>query len=123
MLFLLFIPSHTTNLIKLRYQMNLLKTVVIVASAAGLSLGATIAAADGAALYAAKGCVGCHGAEGKAPIMPVYPKLAGQNAAYCEKQIADIKAGTRGNSPLMVGMVAGLTEAETAEICTYLAEE
>jgi cytochrome c len=103
--------------------MKLLNTFVIAASVAGLSLGATLAAADGAALYAAKGCISCHGAEGKAPIMPVYPRLAGQNATYCEKQIADIKTGTRGNSPLMVGMVAGLSEAETAEICTYLAEK
>jgi cytochrome c len=103
--------------------MKLLKTVVIAASVAGLSMGATIAAADGAALFAGKGCAGCHGAGGKAPIMPVYPKLAGQNAAYCQKQIADIKAGTRGNAPLMVGMVAGLSEAEATEICTYIAGE
>jgi cytochrome c len=103
--------------------MKLLKTVVIAASIAGLSMGAASVAADGAALYAAKGCIGCHGAEGKAPIMPMYPKLAGQNAAYCEKQITEIKAGTRANAPLMVGMVAGLSGEEATEICTYLASE
>jgi cytochrome c len=47
--------------------------------------------ADGAALYAEKTCVACHGKEGKKPLTPTYPKLAGQNAAYIEQQMLDIQ--------------------------------
>ncbi|KOR29152.1 hypothetical protein TI03_03035 [Achromatium sp. WMS1] len=100
--------------------MKLLQKIAVGVSIVGLSVGAANVAADGATLYNTRGCASCHGADGKTTIMPVYPILAGQNAAYCEKQIKDIKAGTRGNSPLMVGMVAGLSAAETKEICNYL---
>ena len=45
---------------------------------AGIAMAASLSfntmAADGAALYN-KLCQTCHGAEGKAPIMPQYPKL------------------------------------------------
>ena len=101
------------------------KTVGLVAlfvAVIALSSGSAMAQ-DGKALYAAKGCPACHGADGKAPIMPVYPKLAGQNAAYAEQQIKDFKANKRTNAQaaLMMGMVAALTDAEIKAITTYLA--
>ena len=39
-------------------------------------------------------CAACHGVEGKA-LIPNYPHLAGQNAAYAEQQMKDIKSGAR----------------------------
>ncbi len=54
-----------------------MKTIAMFAGAALLSLGlaGNAAAADGAALYASKGCAACHGADANTPIMPAYPKL------------------------------------------------
>ncbi len=51
-------------------------------------------AEDGKALYAARGCVACHGADGARPLAAT-PALAGQNAAYLERQMTEIADGTR----------------------------
>jgi len=47
--------------------------------------GATTAT-NGAALYQSKTCVACHGADAKTPLLPIYPKLAGQNKDYALAQ-------------------------------------
>ncbi|MEW5992783.1 MAG: cytochrome c [Candidatus Zixiibacteriota bacterium] len=62
-----------------------------------LLVNGTALALDGATLYKTKTCVACHGAEAKAPVLPSYPKLAGQNAAYALQQMKDIKSGARNN--------------------------
>jgi len=95
-----------------------------IAAAAALSMGlAGTASADGAALYAAKACNTCHGADAKTPIMPVYPKLAGQNKEYVAAQIKDIRDGKRTNglTAAMKPMVATLTDAEVDEVAAYIA--
>ncbi len=80
-------------------------------------------AADGKALYTEKNCHTCHGADGKAPIMPLYPKLAGQNKEYMVKQMQDIKSGARSNgmSMAMKAMVANVSDEEFEAIAAYLA--
>ena len=60
---------------------------------ATLASGGVIA--DGAALYAEKTCIACHGKEGKKPMTPTFPKLAGQNAAYMEQQMRGDNPGAR----------------------------
>jgi len=101
------------------------KTFAIVAGAALLSLGLSgnVAAAAGAALYTAKGCSACHGADAKSPIMPVYPKLAGQNAGYALNQMKDIKSGARANgqSAAMKGIVMAISDEELKAIADWLA--
>ncbi len=93
----------------------------------GLSLAASFsfnaAAADGAALYTAKSCQTCHGAEGKAPIMGMYPKLNGQNKDYLLAQMKDIKSGKRNNGMTMAmkAMVSTVTDEEFEAIADYLA--
>lgn len=79
-------------------------------------------AADGEKLYTEKLCVTCHGAEGKAPIMPLYPKVNGQSKEYTTAQIKMIKDGTRagGLTVAMKAMVATLTDEEIAAISEYL---
>ena len=52
-------------------------------------------AADGKKLYMT--CAACHGKDGKTPIMPAYPKIAGQNKEYVLQQIKDIMSGKRAN--------------------------
>lgn len=102
------------------------RTVILATGVAGLMLGLVgTAAADGGALYASKLCSTCHGADGKAPIMPSYPKLAGQNADYTLQQIKDIRDGKRtsGQSAAMMGVVKGqnLSDADAKEIAAWLA--
>ncbi|MES9903061.1 MAG: c-type cytochrome [Sedimenticola sp.] len=103
-----------------------MKAITIIAGVALLSLGlAGNAAAGGAELYVAKGCAACHGADANTPIMPVYPKLAGQSAAYALNQINDIKSGARANgqSIAMKGLVATVPDAELKEIADWLATQ
>jgi cytochrome c len=102
--------------------MKVIKTAVVAAGMAGILLGATNASAD-AALYTAKLCNTCHGADGNTPIQPTYPKLAGQNSAYCQQQVKDIKGGVRTNgmTAAMKPLVAAVTDEEITKICDYLA--
>ncbi|MEE9350731.1 MAG: c-type cytochrome [Thiotrichaceae bacterium] len=80
------------------------------------------AMADGAALYTAKGCAACHGADAKSPIMPAYPAIAGQSNEYLTQQMTDIKTGDRSNgqSGVMKGVMAAVSDAEIAEMATYI---
>jgi len=105
--------------------MTMIKTAIVAASVAGLLMGAANVSADGAALFTAKMCSTCHGAGGKAPIMPTYPKLAGQNDGYCQEQVKDIRDGKRTNGMAMVmkPLVAAVSDAEVAELCAYVASE
>ena len=82
------------------------------------------AMADGAALYAEKTCIACHGKDAKKPLTPEYPKLAGQNAKYAERQMLDIKSGVRanGNAAAMKGVMHLVTEDEIKELAKYLSE-
>ncbi|WP_304956575.1 c-type cytochrome [endosymbiont of Lamellibrachia barhami] len=101
-----------------------MKTLVLTASAAVLSLGmiGSVAAADGAALFKAKTCFSCHGQDAKTPIMPMYPKLAGQSADYALNQMKDIKSGARNNgqTAAMKGIMAMVSEDEMKAIAQWL---
>lgn len=79
-------------------------------------------AADGKALYTAKGCSACHGADAKSPIMPAYPKVAGQSKEYTVQQLNDIKSGARSNglSAAMKGVMAAVSDDEISAISEYL---
>ena len=57
-----------------------MKLVMTLLAAAFIAAPA-IAAPYGAALYKDKTCNACHGPKGDKPLMPNYPKVAGQNAA------------------------------------------
>ena len=83
----------------------------------------TAIAADGAALYVSKGCTACHGADAKSAIMPTYPNLAGQSAAYMLAQMKDFKSGARNNgqSAVMKGIVATITDEELDALAKYIA--
>lgn len=103
--------------------MKMLKVGIVAATTISMGLGTAVAFADGAQLYTSKLCVTCHGAEGKAPLIPAYPKLAGIEAARCNEQAMAIRDGKRttGLSVAMKGTVAAVTDAEFTEICSYLA--
>jgi cytochrome c len=82
------------------------------------------ALADGKALYLEKTCIACHGKDAKKPLTPEYPKLAGQNAKYAERQMLDIKSGARanGNSAAMKGVMHLVSDEEIKELAKYLSE-
>ncbi len=102
--------------------MKMIKSMILTAGVAGMLMGATAASAD-AALYTAKLCQTCHGADAKSPIQPTYPKLAGQNSGYCQQQVKDIKSGARANgmSMAMKPLVQALSDDDIAKICDYVA--
>ncbi len=90
---------------------------------AGALAGGQAMALDGAALYKTKTCIACHGADAKTPVMPMYPKIAGQNVAYAVQQMKDIKSGARANgmSAAMKGVMHLVSEEEMQAIAEWLA--
>ncbi|MBM3390869.1 MAG: cytochrome c [Betaproteobacteria bacterium] len=102
-----------------------MKRISMIAVLAGLTFGAGNALAlDGAKLYQEKTCVACHGKDGKKTLTPNYPKVAGQNAAYAEQQMKDIKSGARANgqSAAMKGVMHLVNDAEIKALAEYLAK-
>lgn len=79
-------------------------------------------AADGAALYLDKTCWSCHGKDGKKTLTPAFPKIAGQNAAYAEQQMKDIKSGVRANgqAAAMKGVMELVNDEEIKALATYI---
>lgn len=92
--------------------------------AAALAVSVPTFAADGAKLYQEKTCVACHGKDAKTPLLPVYPRLAGQSAAYAEQQMKDIKSGARANgqSAAMKGVMHLVSDAEIKALADYLSK-
>ncbi len=106
--------------------MNKIKSIGMLAGAAVISLGlvGTAAAADGAALYKSKACASCHGPDGDTPIMPIYPKLRGQNVEYAVNQMKDIKSGKRNNgqTAAMKAIIMQVSDDEMKAIAEWLAK-
>jgi cytochrome c553 len=82
--------------------------------------------ARGAATYAAK-CAGCHGDEGQGSTAQsttlgeqgIFPRLAGQPAAYLYRQLWSFAHGWR-MSTAMPPLADGLTEADWTDIAVHL---
>ena len=66
-------------------------------------------------------CAACHGANGNSS-NPLWPTLAGQNAAYLLKQLADYKAGRR-NDPNMNPIVQQLTAQDMKDLAAYYSSQ
>jgi len=66
-------------------------------------------------------CAACHGADGNSPAA-MFPKLAGQNAAYLVKQLNDIKSGKR---PVveMTGLLDAMSDQDLADIAAFYAKQ
>lgn len=83
-----------------------------------LSAGAEAAKGDPAAGKAAAAvCGSCHGADGKA-LVPAYPNLGGQHAAYTAKQLTEFRDGIRVNA-LMSPMAAALTDQGILDLAAF----
>ena len=93
---------------------------------AGLS-AATAAGAeplDGETLFNQRTCFTCHGKDGKTPILPAYPLIAGQNAEYSLQQMRDIKSGARtnGNTAAMRGVMGLVNDDEMKILAEYISQ-
>ena len=66
-------------------------------------------------------CSACHGPDGNS-INPIWPKLAGQHAAYLAKQIRAFRDGVRVD-PTMAPMVAPLKDEDIDDIAAYYASQ
>lgn len=64
-------------------------------------------------------CAACHAADGNS-VITTNPKLAGQHAAYLNKQLSNFKEGTRAN-PVMAGVVANLNPEDMKNLATFFA--
>ncbi len=87
---------------------------------------AETAAAGGKALFAA--CVACHGAAATGNAALQAPALAGQDAAYLERQLRNFRAGVRGgdgaevSAVQMRGMAMAIaTDSDVAELAAWMA--
>jgi len=65
-------------------------------------------------------CAGCHGLDGKS-VSPGFPNLAGQDIVYLKNQLINYRNKTRtgGQSALMYGMAAGLSDTDIDNLAAY----
>ena len=97
-----------------------MKFVLATVLALGLAFnGSAFAdAAAGQSTYAAKGCIGCHGPNGKSAVA-TYPSLAGKDAAFVKQNLTDFRSGAR-QSATMNAMAAALTDADIDNLAAYI---
>ncbi len=65
-------------------------------------------------------CMACHGPTG-AGIPPLYPRLAGQHAAYTADQMRQFRSGARNNNAPMSGIARYMTDAEIEAVSDFIA--
>jgi cytochrome c553 len=73
-----------------------------------------------AAPAAAERCASCHGADGREPVTPDVPRIAGQKVNYLAQVLREYRDGTRVNA-LMQPQVAELKDDDIAELARYFA--
>ena len=74
-------------------------------------------APDATTLVSEKGCVACHGIDGKATA-PIYPNLNGQWEKYLRQQLFKYRSGERNNA-IMNGFAASLTDEEIRALAQH----
>jgi cytochrome c553 len=81
-------------------------------------------AQSGAAVYAATGCVGCHGGSGIS-VNPEWPILAGQRSPYLYKMLLDYRAGrVQGQgAAMMAAVTANLNEQQISDVSVWLSQQ
>ena len=102
-----------------RYLLVLLMVVGLIAASM-----ASAETPDGETLFNERTCFTCHGKDGKTPILPFYPIIAGQNAEYVLQQLKDIKSGARdnGNTAAMRGVMHLVNEDEMKLLADYISK-
>lgn len=63
-------------------------------------------------------CVDCHGANGNAPIAPIYPKIGGQYSDYIAHALQAYRSGAR-EQALMSSQAQDLTDQQIADLAAW----
>ena len=71
--------------------------------------------------HGAPACQSCHGADGGGQAAAGFPRLAGLDAAYLARQLADYVAGTRTNA-VMQPIARALSSDERQALATYYSQ-
>lgn len=102
---------------------------LVIALVSGGFLAAQGKAASVQYLFAEKGCVGCHGEDGRQSVDAI-PVLAGQNAGYLLRQMQDVVGGRRVAGPgadgqprtkAMKDVMAGVGDEDLRAMADWLA--
>ena len=101
-----------------------MKQILVAVMAAAISVSAVAAGDAAAGKGKVAACAGCHGMNGKA-MVPTYPNLAGQNAAYLEGALKAYKTQERKGyqAAIMYGMAAALSDQDIADISAFYASQ
>ena len=107
--------------------MKLALVTAVLLSSIGLMNTVNAASVDkGQALVEKANCASCHGAGLNAPILPAYPKLAGQYPDYLYYALKAYKVGNGNpqygrNNAVMGSQVQSFTDADLKDIAAYIA--
>ena len=88
------------------------------------SLAIFVEAADSEAGRAkAAMCQGCHGMDGNSKV-PIFPKLAGQHAAYLESALKAYRNGLRtsASAAQMIPMASALSDEDIADLAAFFSQ-
>ena len=103
-----------------------MKSLPIITMAMLLLVQSIVLRADEKVTAKYQPCIACHGDEGQGNVTLGAPALAGQGAAYLERQLMNFKTGIRGNAPgdspgaQMKVMANTLAVADIAPMANYL---
>ncbi len=107
--------------------MKVALVTAVLLSSLSLAHVANAASVDkGQTLVEKANCASCHGAGLNAPILPVYPKLAGQYADYIYYALKAYKVGNGNaqygrNNAIMGSQVQNFSDADMQDIGAYIA--
>ena len=95
----------------------------VLLSSIGIANAANIA--NGQALVEKGNCASCHGTGLNAPILPTYPKLAGQYSDYLYYALKAYQVGNGNaqygrNNAVMSSQVAAFSDADLHDIAAYV---
>ena len=101
-------------------------TAVLMASVGAVNIAQAASVDKGRAIVEKANCASCHGAGLNAPILPAYPKLAGQYADYLFYSLKAYKVGNSNaqygrNNAVMGSQVQAYTDADLQDISAYIA--
>ena len=101
-------------------------TAVLFSSISLMNVASASSLDKGQALVEKGKCASCHGAGLNAPVLPIYPKLAGQYPDYLFYTLKSYKVGSGNpqygrNNAIMGALVQGYSDADMKDIAAYIA--
>ena len=101
-------------------------TAVLLSSIGLVNVASAASTEKGQALVDKANCASCHGAGLNAPILPAYPKLAGQYPDYLYYALKAYKVGNGNaqygrNNAIMGSQVQNFSDADMQDIAAYIA--